>query len=327
MGERGFDSSKLERILHLYMAIKAFPEKTPKEIRGELGVEKSAYGRYCMLLKGFGVDFHFDRKNRRHVIAKDAFLTAPELTLDERLAIILAVGRLGGLQESYLASRARKAATKLLVVNQASVSSACTALLQGPELPTHIGGKEEVVDILFKAITERRRVRVDYCKPHTGDEQFEIDPYQLYVLEGALYLDGFHWGRKALRCFKVCRIREARLTDIVFSNTRGYAYDQRRQNSFCVFATDNDPETVKVWFSPFAAPYIREEYRHPSQCVTENADGSLIYEVQASEPREVLWWAMRWGADFEVLEPDWLRKEAMEKVRGMAKRYKMLATK
>ena len=290
MGTRGFDSSKLERILHLYMTIKAFPEKKPKEIREELGVEKSAYGRYSMLLKGLGVEFHFDRKGRRHVVTKDAFLTAPELTLDERLAIILAVGRFGGLQESCLASRARKAAAKLLAVDQTWVAATCSALLKGPELPANVGGKEDVVDSLFKAIAERRRIRVEYRKPHAAVEMFEIDPYQLYVLEDALYLDGFHWGRKALRCFKVCRIREARLTDIIFSHTRGYAYDQRRQNSFRVFAIDNDPETVKMWFSPYAAPYIKEEYRHPSQCLTENADDSMIYEVQASEPREGLWW-------------------------------------
>jgi hypothetical protein len=27
---------------------------------------------------------------------------------------------------------------------------------------------------------------------------------------------------------------------------------------------------------------------------------------------------MRWGGDFEVLEPEWLRAEAVEKVRKMA---------
>jgi hypothetical protein len=32
---------------------------------------------------------------------------------------------------------------------------------------------------------------------------------------------------------------------------------------------------------------------------------------------------MRWGGDFEVLEPGWLREEAMEKVRGMMGRYGM----
>lgn len=323
MGSRSFDSTKLERILHLYMAIKASPDKTPKEIRQELGVEKSAYGRYCALLKSLGVEFRFDRKARRHFVEKDAFLTAPDLTLDERLAIILAVGRLGGLQESFLASRARKAAIKLLAVNKVPMAAACAALLRGPELPAHVGGKEEVVDGLFKAITERRRVRIEYHKPHADPVEYEVDPYQLYVLEGALYLDGYHWTRKAVRCFKVCRIRQIWPTEIVFSNERGYVYEERRMSSFCQFATDREPETVRIWFSLFAAPYIREEYRHPNQVLMDNADGSLTFEVKVTEPREVLWWAMRWGGDFEVLEPQWLRGEAMNKVRGMAGRYGM----
>lgn len=323
MGVKGFDSTKLERIFHLYTSIKATPDKPPREIRRELGVGTSAYSRYCGLLRNFGVEFHFDRKARRHVIGKDAFLTAPDLTLDERLAIILAVSRLGGLQESYLASRARQAATKLLAVNEACVASACSALLAGPELPEHIGGKEKVVASLFDAVTERRRVRVDYCKPHGRPEEFEVDPYQLFVLGGALYLDGYHWGRKAVRCLKVCRFRQVRPTGIVFTDTRGYSYAKRRLSSFNVFATDAEPTTVRIWFSPFAAPYIREEYHHPSQTLTDNADGSLIFEATVSEPREVLWWAMRWGGDFEVLEPGWLREEAMEKVRGMMGRYGM----
>lgn len=323
MGVKGFDSSKLERIFHLYTSIKASPGKTPGEIRQELGVGTSAYGRYCGLLRKFGVEFHFDRKARRHVIQKDAFLTAPNLTLDERLAIILAVSRLGGLQESYLASKARQATAKLLAVDQVCVAAACSALLGEPEMPPHFGAKEKVVANLFDAVTERRRVRVEYCKPHGKPEEFEIDPYQIYVLGGALYLDGFHWGRRAVRCLKVCRFRQVWPTGILFTDTRGYSYAQRRLSSFCVFATDKEPETVRIWFSSFAAPYVREEYHHPTQTVTDNADGSLVFEATVSEPREALWWAMRWGGDFEVLEPGWLRDEAMEKVRGMMGRYGM----
>ncbi len=321
MGVKGFDSSKLERIFHLYTSIKASPGKTPGEIRQELGVGTSAYGRYCGVLRNCGVEFHFDRKARRHVIRKDAFLTAPDLTLDERLAIILAVSRLGGLQESYLASKARQATAKLLTVDQVCVAAACSALLCESDMPPHFGGKEKVVACLFDAVTERRRIRVEYCTPHGRPEEFEIDPYQIYVLGGALYLDGYHWGRKAVRCLKVCRFRQVRPTGIVFTDTRGYSYAKRRLSSFSVFATDEEPETVRIWFSPYAAPYIREEYHNPSQLLTDNPDGSLLYEVRATEPKEVLWWAMRWGADFEVLEPGWLREEAMEKVRGMVGRY------
>lgn len=323
MGATGFQYSKLERILHMYTTIKATPEKTPREIRQELGVEKSAYGRYCALLNGLGVEFRFDRKARRYIIEKDAFLTALNLTLDERLAIILAIGRLGGLQESYLASRAREAAKKLIAVNDPPVAAVCSSMLSNLKTPAHIGGKDHVVETLCKAITDRRRVRVVYRKPHAAPEEFDVDPYQLYVLEGALYLDGCHLGRKAVRCFKVSRIETARLTEIGFSNMRGYKYNDRRLNTFCLFATERDPEMVKFWFSPFAAPYIKEEYRNPSQRLTDHADGSLTYEVQAGEPREVLWWAMRWGGDFEVLEPQWLREEAMGKVRRMAGRYAM----
>jgi len=45
MGTRSFDSTKLERILHLYMAIKASPDKAPKEIRQELENERKSSDR------------------------------------------------------------------------------------------------------------------------------------------------------------------------------------------------------------------------------------------------------------------------------------------
>jgi len=42
--------------------------------------------------------------------------------------------------------------------------------------------------------------------------------------------------------------------------------------------------------------------------------------VHVAEPREVMWWAFRWGAGAEIMEPDWLREEAkgeVEKMKGI----------
>lgn len=323
MGATGLESQKLERILHLYMAVKTTPEKTPSQLQQELGIKKSAYSRYRTLLRGIGVDFRFDRKTRSHVILSDSFLTAPDLTLDERLAIILAVSRLGGLSESFLAARARQAARKLLTVNRTHIAKACSALLKGPEMPAHIGGKADVVDGLFRAITELRRIRIEYRKPNFEPKMYEVDPYQLFVLEGALYLDGYCLAKKAVRCFKVCRIQQVWLQEVVFSNFRNYAYEKCRKNSFCVYTAQQDPEKVQIRFSAAVAPYIREDYRHSTQSLVEQEDGSLIFEVNVSEPREVLWWALRWGENFEVLEPGWLREETMQKVKKMAGVYGM----
>ena len=64
------------------------------------------------------------------------------------------------------------------------------------------------------------------------------------------------------------------------------------------------------------------ESRHASQKLTENSDGSLLFEVEVAEPEEVLWWALRWGGNFEIIEPQWLRDEAIKTIRKMAQRYK-----
>jgi len=34
-----------------------------------------------------------------------------------------------------------------------------------------------------------------------------------------------------------------------------------------------------------------------------------------------MWWAFRWGAGAEILEPDWLRKEAEQTLREMCRLY------
>lgn len=323
MGKEIFDSTKLERLLLMYQMIKAEPEVQPKDIQAQLGIEKTTFGRYRQTLGKLGVEFHFDKKAKRHVLTKDTFLTASDLTLDERLAIILAIGQLGQFQETFLAAKARQAVCKLLAVNETPLNAACYALVQTREKSTQHGATANVVDNLFKAVTERRRIRLTYRKPDSDPLIYDADPLQLYVLDNALYLDCYVWERMAIRCFKVCRISTVNLSDIIFSNTHGYDYAARRRNAFSIFATDKEPETVSVWFSATVAPYIREDFRHATQKIANQTDGSILYEVTVDEPREVLWWAMRWGGDFEVLEPKWLRDEAREKVKKMAGVYGM----
>ena len=45
-------------------------------------------------------------------------------------------------------------------------------------------------------------------------------------------------------------------------------------------------------------------------------------EVTVSEPKEVAWWALHWGAGAEVLEPPELRQYVAETVRAMARIYR-----
>jgi len=50
-------------------------------------------------------------------------------------------------------------------------------------------------------------------------------------------------------------------------------------------------------------------------------DGSFIFTVEVSEPREVGWWALQWGPEAEVLEPESLRREMAETAKALGAVY------
>jgi len=313
---------QLRRVLLLYQLVKTRPEMSSKELQDELGIGKSTYNRDRKFMESMGIKFSYSKAKRLQIITQDAYLPIPDLSLDERLAIILALSQLGELQESFLAKHARAAASKLLASQDDSFCKACKALLEQEVAHGGSSRQERIVDDLLKATINRRRIRINYCKPGQPAEDYEVEPYQVFVVDGFLYLDGYCIERKEIRCFKVCRIQSVRDLGLTFSNLREYDFARRRTNVFGIYASNLEPEHVKVWFAAEIAPFIREESRHASQKLTENSDGSLFFEVDVAEPEEVLWWALRWGGNFEIIEPQWLRDEAIKTIRKMAQLYK-----
>lgn len=313
---------QLQRVLLLYQLVKTKPEISPKALQKALGIGKSTYQRDRDLMESLGFEFRYCKAERRQIIERDAFLPIPDLSLDERLAIILALSQLGELQESFLAKNAKAAATKLLTGQDDSFCNVCKALLDQKIAHEGPARQERIVDDLLKATINRRRIRINYCKPGQPAEDYEVEPYQVFVVDGFLYLDGYCIERMEIRCFKVCRIRSICDRGLTFSNLREYDFARRRTNVFGIYASDQEPEHVKVWFTAEIAPFIREESRHASQKLTENSDGSLLFEVDVAEPEEVLWWALRWGGSFKIIEPQWLKDEAIKTIRKMAQRYK-----
>jgi hypothetical protein len=78
---------------------------------------------------------------------------------------------------------------------------------------------------------------------------------------------------------------------------------------------------VVLRFAPTATPHIRERTWHPSQAIEFPADGGCILRVRVSEPMEMQPWIRSWGAQVEVLAPDWLRERVADELRRAADRY------
>ena len=121
--------------------------------------------------------------------------------------------------------------------------------------------------------------------------------------------------------FRVNRIKSLALLGVRMpSPLVPYNFRERHRHSFSVFA-GTPPQRVCIRFRAAVRQYITETCWHTSQQIDDLPDGSFIFTVEVSEPREVGWWVLQWGADAEVLEPESLRQEIAETARALVAVY------
>jgi len=69
------------------------------------------------------------------------------------------------------------------------------------------------------------------------------------------------------------------------------------------------------------ANYLEERPLHKDQQLTACDDGSYLLESTAIDTNELRWWLLGFGANIEVLEPDYLRDEFRKIADAMANTY------
>ena len=310
-------SSRIFRLVRLIREIRSGEPQTPRDLYTRLNISKSQFQRDCRLLRDTGFIFNYDRRSRTYMVDEDPTLPVNDLTLDEIFALVLALQQMAGISSTHIAARAIKAGNKLLRSFRDKGTPSLSHALHIQNDMIGYGRDNKVIHDLNLAIVEQKRLVITYRKPGQQGQDVEIEPYQLYLKDGFLYLDAWSVPRRDIRRFKVCRIRKTRPTGVRFSYFHGYDFKTRQKTAFNVFAGD-ESEKVCIRFSPKIRPYIEEYNLHESQKKRVLEDGFLEVRLEVAEPREVMWWVMRWGDGAEILEPEWLRDE----VRGIVGRMK-----
>jgi len=126
---------------------------------------------------------------------------------------------------------------------------------------------------------------------------------------------------RQVNMFRVNRIKSLALLGVRIPNPLvSYNFRERHRHSFSVFV-GNPPQRVHIRFRPAVRQYITETCWHTSQQIDDLPDGSFLFTVEVSEPREVGWWVLQWGANAEVLEPESLRQELAETAQALVAVY------
>ncbi|GIX49161.1 MAG: hypothetical protein KatS3mg131_3372 [Candidatus Tectimicrobiota bacterium] len=311
---------RIQRLLVLINEIKTNPHQRPEALYRSLGISRAMLYKDRQALQALGFVFHYDRGQRRFVVTQDRFLPVLNLTTSEVLALIMAVRQLSSTGDYTLTYEAIAALRKIIANTPAEVRAFFQASLDDVVLQEGFGCDAAILQDLWRACQEHQRLRILHDRGD-GPRTWVIDPYQLLFKRRALYLDACVVDERMVKMFRVNRIKRVDFLGVrVPTPLVPYNFRERHLSSFSVFVGEQ-VQRVRIRFRPEVRQYITETRWHSSQQITDLPDGSFIFQVDVSEPREVGWWALQWGASAEVLEPESLRREMAETVRALVRVY------
>ena len=147
-----------------------------------------------------------------------------------------------------------------------------------------------------------------------------VAPYRLWFFNGAFYLMAYCYKRRDIRIFAMERIESMVSTGESFDRPQSPDVEDLMASSFGVFT--GPPVTIRVRFSRQVAGYIREKIWHPSQRLTAEPDGAVIFEAEVAGTQEIKYWILQWGRQAEVLAPERLQAEVRQEAVAMAASYR-----
>jgi predicted DNA-binding transcriptional regulator YafY len=179
---------------------------------------------------------------------------------------------------------------------------------------------KEFISQVSQAAADNYRIEITYGAMSTGQETIRtVDPYQVWVMNGNLYLIGKCHLRNEVRTFSMDRIKGVRLLEERFDPPEDFSLEDYLHSAFRVMK--GTPQKIKIRFSPGAAPVIRERTWHPTQEIKNEPDGSVVVSLESSINYEVTSWILGFGSAAEVLEPMELKTQIRRELEAALRKY------
>ena len=171
------------------------------------------------------------------------------------------------------------------------------------------------------ALVGRQRLAIRY-HGRRKDEESErvVSPQRLTQYRNSWYLDAWCHKAEGLRSFALERIREQTVLDEDAKEVKNSALSAHFDQSYGIFSGPAD-NTAELRFTPEMARWIAEENWHPDQEGHFDDDGSWLLKVPFSSSRELVMDILRYGAEVEVLAPDFLREAVAAEAEKTARLY------
>lgn len=178
------------------------------------------------------------------------------------------------------------------------------------------GRRKEVFEGIRQSILEHRVLEFDYYGQYGEMRHRSTEPLQLLFKEYTWYLKAYCRDRKAMRMFKVFRMKRVQLTEEEFCQDAGryLEYEEPADN------TPDKSADITVVLRIDASEAYRIYDRFEEDEIAEEEGGFLI-RMNCMVDDWVYGLILSFGPSAEVLEPVWMRSEVEQRLRRMINKY------
>jgi proteasome accessory factor B len=322
------DATKHDRLARFYRVLRflaAHPDGASVDaVAGFVGMSRRTVYRDLRALEGeIGIPLWND--GGRWGIVEGAFLPPLRLTLDEAVAFFLAARLTTQFADRYdpdTGAAFQKLAEILPPVVARHLERTIDVLASRP--PDERLTRN--LRVLARAWAERRVVELTYdaatYSPGRPPRRSRVHPVRsrCRATTRALYLMGYDESRGAVRTFKLQRVLELSIAPETFEPPDPAVVQEGLDRAWGVIADQEEVE-VELRFDAEIAGLVTETTWHPTEQVTREADGSIVWRARVPGTLEIRRWILQWGAQVEVMAPPELRAEVAATYRNAAARY------
>lgn len=320
--------SRRERLYHLHDILRQRRTPIPRQdLMEELGCSQATLYRLINELRDHlgapleqdpdGRGFYYDRS-----LAGSFELPGLWISPDELQALLTARHVLGNVQPGLLEDELEGVQQR---INQLLDAQGLNFSAQPGRINIrHDAGRpvpaalfEDVLQALFK----RQRLRMTYHGRRRDDvTEREVSPQRLTSYRDRWYLDAWCHRSEGLRSFALERIRDIERLPAEGTELAEEEIARHFDQAFGIFSGPAEHEAV-LRFSAEAARWAADEIWHPEQRAEWRADGRFELTVPFGRSRELIMEVLRYGADVEVVSPDFLREAVSGQLRAALSYY------
>jgi predicted DNA-binding transcriptional regulator YafY len=279
--------------------------------------------RYLAEVAAAGFPWSFDRAAGVYRFEYGYSLRKLRLSSDELFGLLALKGIATSLGGNIGASIGGVTDRLAKVADRASVGAASTPAVLVQIADPHLDSEHgETFRTLQRAQLDRQSVRFAYVDKRGTRSKRHVDLYGFVVSGGRVYAVAHDRGRGAKRVFALDGISDARIAPQRFTMPADFDIQAFAARSVSGIMHGDESILVTVAYSAVVARAAIPDRVVRERAVEERPDGSVVIVYTVADAGEFVRWAMKWGAEAEILAPANVRALAGKMAAEILERYK-----